>query len=113
MGCTSIEFLFSMLSRQNGPFGCYKGGLRRTLQKSMLFTPLLPSAGPTGGLGDAWPAPTISLTTWSFCIAFRAMPAIVKESREVWRSCLFHGRSKAYRSDFIEVRAAPQDTVVL
>lgn len=34
----------------------------RTLQKSMLFTPLLPSAGPTGGDGDAWPAPTISLT---------------------------------------------------
>lgn len=24
-----------------------------TLQKSMLLTPLLPSAGPTGGLGDA------------------------------------------------------------
>lgn len=36
-----------------------------TLQKSIDFTPLLPSAGPTGGLGLAWPAPTISLTTWS------------------------------------------------
>ena len=46
---------------------------RPTLQKSILFTPLLPSAGPTGGLGDALPAPTISLTTWSFCIALRAM----------------------------------------
>ena len=37
----------------------------RTLQKSMDFTPLLPSAGPTGGLGLAWPAPTMSLTIWS------------------------------------------------
>ncbi len=37
------------------------------MQKSMLFTPLLPSAGPTGGDGDAWPAPTISLTITSFC----------------------------------------------
>jgi len=46
---------------------------RRTLQKSMLFTPLLPSAGPTGGEGDACPAPTINLTIWSFAIAFRAM----------------------------------------
>jgi hypothetical protein len=44
-----------------------------TLQKSMLFTPLLPRAGPTGGEGDAWPAPTISLTIWSFAIAFRAI----------------------------------------
>jgi hypothetical protein len=46
---------------------------RHTLQKSMLFTPLLPSAGPTGGEGDACPAPTMSLTIWSFAIAFRAM----------------------------------------
>lgn len=46
---------------------------QRTLQKSILFTPLLPSAGPTGGEGDACPAPTISLTIWSFAIAFRAM----------------------------------------
>ena len=38
---------------------------QNTLQKSMLFTPLLPSAGPTGGLGLACPAPTISFTTWS------------------------------------------------
>jgi hypothetical protein len=49
------------------------GGVHRTLQKSMLFTPLLPSAGPTGGEGDACPAPTISLTIWSFAIAFLAM----------------------------------------
>lgn len=48
-----------------------------TLQKSMLFTPLLPSAGPTGGDGDAWPAPTISLTIWSFCIAFLAIVGCV------------------------------------
>lgn len=34
----------------------------QTLQKSIDLTPLLPRAGPTGGLGLAWPAPTISLT---------------------------------------------------
>src|SRR5467141_304102 len=37
-----------------------------TLQKSMLLTPLLPSAGPTGGLGLACPAPTINFTNWLF-----------------------------------------------
>lgn len=37
-------------------------GNLQTLQKSIDLTPLLPSAGPTGGLGLAWPAPTISLT---------------------------------------------------
>jgi hypothetical protein len=52
-----------------------------TLQKSMLFTPLLPRAGPTGGEGEAWPAPTMSLTIWSFCIAFRA---IVYVDAMVW-----------------------------
>lgn len=36
-----------------------------TLQKSIDLTPLLPRAGPTGGLGEAWPAPTMSLTIWS------------------------------------------------
>lgn len=44
-----------------------------TLQKSIDFTPLLPSAGPTGGEGDAWPAPTISLTMSSLASGFRAM----------------------------------------
>ena len=39
----------------------------------MLFTPLLPNAGPTGGEGDACPAPTINLTIWSFDIAFLAI----------------------------------------
>ena len=39
----------------------------------MLFTPLLPNAGPTGGLGLACPAPTISFTIWSVWIALRAM----------------------------------------
>jgi len=39
----------------------------------MLFTPLLPSAGPTGGDGDAWPAPTINLTKMSFANAFLAI----------------------------------------
>ena len=36
-----------------------------TLQKSIDLTPLLPSAGPTGGLGLACPAPMMSLTSWS------------------------------------------------
>lgn len=39
--------------------------LEPTLQKSIDFTPLDPNAGPTGGDGDACPAPTISLTIWS------------------------------------------------
>ena len=51
-----------------------------TLQKSIDLTPLLPKAGPTGGLGEAWPAPTMSLTTWSVAIAFRAIGEVV----EVW-----------------------------
>ena len=46
---------------------------RFTLQKSMDLTPLLPKAGPTGGEGEAWPAPTMSLTIWSFAIAFLAI----------------------------------------
>lgn len=44
-----------------------------TLQKSMDLTPLEPRAGPTGGEGDAWPAPTMSFTIWSFWMALRAM----------------------------------------
>ena len=36
----------------------------------MLLTPLLPSAGPTGGDGEACPAPTMSLTITSFCNIF-------------------------------------------
>ena len=32
---------------------CWTAEAIRTLQKSMLLTPLLPSAGPTGGEGDA------------------------------------------------------------
>lgn len=44
-----------------------------TLQKSMDFTPLEPRAGPTGGEGEAWPAPTMSLTIWSPWRALRAM----------------------------------------
>lgn len=39
----------------------------------MLLTPLLPRAGPTGGLGLAWPAPTMSFTIWSVAIAFLAI----------------------------------------
>lgn len=44
-----------------------------TLQKSIDFTPLEPSAGPTGGEGEAWPAPTMSLTICSFPSARFAM----------------------------------------
>lgn len=44
-----------------------------TLQKSILFTPRDPNAGPTGGDGDAWPAPTISLTIWFVVRVLRAM----------------------------------------
>ena len=45
----------------------------RTLQKSIDFTPLLPSAGPTGGEGEAWPAPTMSLTICSLARGLRDM----------------------------------------
>jgi hypothetical protein len=48
-----------------------------TLQKSMDFTPLEPRAGPTGGEGEACPAPTMSLTIWSVWIALRAMVVVV------------------------------------
>lgn len=46
-----------------------------TLQKSIDFTPLLPRAGPTGGEGEACPAPTMSLTMTSRAIAFLAIGA--------------------------------------
>lgn len=42
-----------------------RGGSWLTLQKSIDLIPLLPNAGPTGGLGLACPAPTMSRTTWS------------------------------------------------
>ena len=41
------------------------GACEPTLQKSMDLIPLEPRAGPTGGLGLAWPAPTMSLTICS------------------------------------------------
>jgi len=47
--------------------------MRKTLQKSMDFTPLDPRAGPTGGEGLACPAPTMSFTIWFFAIAFLAI----------------------------------------
>jgi len=46
---------------------------RRTLQKSIDLTPLLPRAGPTGGLGLACPAPTISFTITSVAALARDM----------------------------------------
>lgn len=66
-----IEFLQSEMLGQTE--GSQENGMELTLQKSILLTPLLPSAGPTGGLGLAWPAPTMSLTNCSFCRAFLAM----------------------------------------
>lgn len=55
-----IEFLYDKMSVKTPRYLEEKSEL--TLQKSILLTPLLPSAGPTGGLGLACPAPTMSLT---------------------------------------------------
>jgi len=57
VGSSYVELLTARQSQLGG-----KNMAFRTLQKSMLFTPLLPNAGPTGGLGLAWPAPTINFT---------------------------------------------------
>lgn len=54
------------------------------MQKSIDFTPLLPSAGPTGGLGLACPAPTISFTIWS--VATRAFDMLRVDWW--WLSCV-------------------------
>jgi hypothetical protein len=59
--------LFSLEVQMAGEFAIL------TLQKSMDLTPFEPKAGPTGGDGDACPAPTMSLTIWSFAKAFRAI----------------------------------------
>ena len=74
-----------------------------TLQKSMDFTPLLPSAGPTGGEGEAWPAPTMSLTIWSRGGTRRAI-----EWREI--SCRWISRSRLPVDD---TAAACTDTCYL
>ena len=63
MLCSRVELLRSCVSAsilQTRPSRGFP-----TLQKSIDLIPLLPSAGPTGGLGLAWPAPTMILTTWS------------------------------------------------
>lgn len=58
---------------------CPIGDLEQlTLQKSILLTPLEPRAGPTGGEGLACPAPTISLTIWSFASAFFAIMGLLR-----------------------------------
>jgi hypothetical protein len=69
VGSASVELLYWDVRCDLKP----KGLKALTLQKSMLLTPLLPRAGPTGGLGEACPAPTISLTNWSFAKTFLAM----------------------------------------
>lgn len=60
------------------------------MQKSMDFTPLLPNAGPTGGDGEAWPAPTISLTIWSRWSAFLAMAerGVIRRGGSTWDGVL-------------------------
>jgi hypothetical protein len=109
-----------------------------TLQKSMLFTPLLPSAGPTGGEGDACPAPTISLTIWSLARAFFAMlreldcceglqsmaSHEVAESSEKSNArtgshsavlCVQCPQSKArasFRCDHLNLKSIPDDSVI-
>lgn len=71
-----------------------------TLQKSIDFTPLLPNAGPTGGDGEAWPAPTMSLTIWSVCMAFLAMLLACTSGDDrgyfVMRRCI-HCRTLAFQ----------------
>lgn len=54
-----------MKSKMQQDLGIAQVGDVRTLQKSIDFTPLLPNAGPTGGLGLACPAPTMSFTITS------------------------------------------------
>lgn len=58
------EFSAEGQGSKEGGGGGGKGGTG-TLQKSIDLTPLDPRAGPTGGLGLACPAPTISLTICS------------------------------------------------
>ena len=75
VGCSRVEFLGTGLAVQMEAPGSSWASIDisgaalteecrcvRTLQKSIDLTPLLPSAGPTGGLGLAWPAPTINFT---------------------------------------------------
>lgn len=61
VGCAGVEFLFIVVLNTGLDGGEGMGG-GSTLQKSIDLTPLLPNAGPTGGLGLACPAPTISFT---------------------------------------------------
>lgn len=77
VGSAGIEFLCFETLEETERYQEKESEL--TLQKSILLTPLLPSAGPTGGLGLAWPAPTMSLTNCSFCRAFLAMVRDVDE----------------------------------
>jgi hypothetical protein len=62
--CSRVELLYARVSgtERYPPASLWQ---LPTLQKSIDLMPLLPSAGPTGGLGLAWPAPTMILTTWS------------------------------------------------
>jgi len=70
---SSQRFILFSSFHLGGGAGKARQGQSHTLQKSMDFTPLEPRAGPTGGEGEAWPAPTMSLTIWSVWIALRAM----------------------------------------
>lgn len=103
MRCPGIELLQFLVSGNGLPLAIWVAGrcgeraqppvclptwhnaaVQRTLQKSIDFTPLLPSAGPTGGCGLAWPAPTMSLTIWSTAPVARAFDiAPTADSRDV------------------------------
>lgn len=54
-----------------------------TLQKSIDLTPLEPKAGPTGGEGEACPAPTMSLTTRFVVAAFLDMIVVLVDGKTV------------------------------
>lgn len=73
VGGAGVEFLGrKLVSMEQSVVVMHLERLRlHTLQKSIDLTPLDPSAGPTGGDGDACPAPTISLTiTSAACLDF-------------------------------------------
>lgn len=85
--------------------GKVRQGQSHTLQKSIDFTPLEPRAGPTGGEGEAWPAPTMSLTIWSVWIALRAMVVCWCVGRRVNVVCA------CFNCDISEVSKSGKDFV--
>lgn len=70
VGPFALLFLLTRLLLVGGVSEGWVDGGELTLQKSMDLTPLDPRAGPTGGEGEACPAPTMSLTIWSTACCF-------------------------------------------